>query len=87
MTPEVRRRIYEPFFTTKDGAGTGLGLWVTSQIVDRLHGDLRVWSSRMENKSGTAFSLFLPFEEPEMLALPGKEQLDDQPLVRDRLQA
>jgi PAS domain S-box-containing protein len=63
MTPEVRRRIYEPFFTTKDGAGTGLGLWVTSQIVERLHGDLRAWSSRIENKSATVFSLFLPFEE------------------------
>ena len=80
MTPEVRSRIYEPFFTTKDGAGTGLGLWVTSQIVDRLQGDLRVWSSRIENKSGTVFSLFLPFESsrPETSPLRGKEQPDDQ---------
>jgi len=81
MTPEVRRRIYEPFFTTKDGSGTGLGLWVTSQIVDRLHGNLRVWSSRLKYRSGTAFSLFLPFEERTISALPGKEQTDDQPVM------
>lgn len=82
MTPEVRRRIYEPFFTTKDGAGTGLGLWVTSQIVDRLNGSLRAWSSRIENKRGTVFSLFLPFEEPQpVTSLPSKEQPDDQPVT------
>jgi PAS domain S-box-containing protein len=63
MDPQTRRRIYEPFFTTKKELGTGLGLWVTSQIIDRQHGDLRVWSSQTPGRSGTAFSLFLPLNE------------------------
>ncbi|MDQ2832296.1 MAG: PAS domain-containing protein [Acidobacteriota bacterium] len=60
MNLEVRQRIYEAFFTTKRGTGTGLGMWVSAQIVDRLRGDLRVWSSQRPDCSGTTFSLFLP---------------------------
>jgi PAS domain S-box-containing protein len=54
------RRIFEPFFTTKLDTGTGLGLWVVSQLVERHRGDIRVWSSPRRNASGTVFSLFLP---------------------------
>lgn len=39
MSAQTRRRIYEPFFTTKDATNTGLGLWVTAGIVDR-HGEV-----------------------------------------------
>ncbi len=60
MEAETRRRIYEPFFTTKNEMGTGLGMWVSAQLVERLQGDLRVWSSTREGKRGTSFSLFLP---------------------------
>jgi PAS domain S-box-containing protein len=60
MDMQTRRRIYEPFFTTKKDSGTGLGLWVTSEIIERQHGDLRVWSSQTPGRSGTVFSLFLP---------------------------
>jgi two-component system CheB/CheR fusion protein len=60
MSLETRNRIYEPFFTTKSETGTGLGMWVSAQIVERLQGDLRVWSSQRANSSGTTFSLFLP---------------------------
>ncbi|MFZ0662356.1 MAG: ATP-binding protein [Acidobacteriaceae bacterium] len=60
MDPETRRRIFEPFFTTKKESGTGLGLWVTSEIIGRQLGSLRVWSSRTPGRSGTIFSLFLP---------------------------
>lgn len=52
--------IFEPFFTTKPGTGTGLGLWVVAQLVERHKGNVRVWSSRQPNASGTAFSVFLP---------------------------
>ena len=37
MSDEVRRRIFEPFYTTKDATGTGLGLWVSSEILEK-HG-------------------------------------------------
>ena len=60
MDLATRKRIYEPFFTTRPETGTGLGMWITAEIVNRLGGDLRVWSSKIPSASGTAFSLFLP---------------------------
>lgn len=63
MAPEVRARIFEPFYTTKDLKGTGLGLWISAGIVDRHQGRLSVRSSTHPNHPGTIFSLFLPKEE------------------------
>jgi two-component system CheB/CheR fusion protein len=62
MDTQTLRRIYEPFFTTKNETGTGLGMWVSAQLVERLQGDLRVSSTTRPGRSGTAFSLFLPIE-------------------------
>ncbi len=53
-------RIFEAFFTTKGDAGTGLGLWISKEIVDRHHGRLTVRSSQRPGHSGTVFTLFLP---------------------------
>jgi PAS domain S-box-containing protein len=61
MSRATMRRIFEPFFTTKPETGTGLGLWVVAQLVERRHGDVRVWSGRRAGGGGTAFSVFLPF--------------------------
>jgi PAS domain S-box-containing protein len=62
MTPEVRARIYEPFFTTKALNGTGLGLWISSGIVTRHKGRLTLRSSTHPIHHGTIFSLTLPIE-------------------------
>jgi signal transduction histidine kinase len=62
MTPEILTKIFDPFFTTKGIGGTGLGLWVSQEIVLRHEGALRVRSTRREGRSGTAFALFLPFD-------------------------
>jgi PAS domain S-box-containing protein len=59
-----RTRIFEPFFTTKGDKGTGLGLWVSTGIIARAGGSLRVWSTRQPGRSGTCFSVFLPAEVP-----------------------
>jgi PAS domain S-box-containing protein len=53
-------RIFEPFFTTKGDAGTGLGLWISKEIVDRHQGRLTVRSTQRPGRSGTVFTLFLP---------------------------
>jgi two-component system, chemotaxis family, CheB/CheR fusion protein len=65
MDTETLRKLYEPFFTTKGETGTGLGMWVSTQLVERLQGDLRVSSTMRPGRSGTAFSLFLPLELPK----------------------
>ena len=62
MSPETLGKLFHPFFTTKGVTGTGLGLWVSKEIVDRHRGQLRVRSSQSPQHRGTVFSLFLPFE-------------------------
>jgi signal transduction histidine kinase len=62
MSPQTSAKIFEPFFTTKDIGGTGLGLWVSHEIVERHGGTLTVRSSQREGLSGTVFTLFLPFD-------------------------
>lgn len=60
ISPSIRLRLFEPFFTTKTDVGTGLGLWVCSNIVKRHHGAIRVKSSTTPGKSWTAFCVILP---------------------------
>jgi signal transduction histidine kinase len=61
ITPEVGRRLFEQFFTTKP-QGTGLGLYISRQIVEE-HGGALHWSS--EPGSGAAFTVRLPVKRPE----------------------
>ena len=75
MSLEVKRRIYEPFFTTKGAAGTGLGMWVSAQIVDRMRGSMSVWSISTPKRTGTVFSVFLPFDPaPDGVSVMRSEQ-------------
>ena len=58
IAPEHLERIFEPFFTTKPvGAGTGLGLYLSHQLVTSLGGALSVESAVGE---GAAFRVALP---------------------------
>jgi signal transduction histidine kinase len=70
MTRDVRNRIFEAFFTTKDATGTGLGLWVSQEIIDKHNGFVHVRSRAAAVSvsvpalgSGTVFQLFLPDDE------------------------
>ncbi len=70
MSRETRDRLYTAFYTTKGIGGTGLGLWVSSGIVQRHYGRLLVKSrqrGQADNSSscgsaGTVFLLYLPYE-------------------------
>jgi two-component system cell cycle sensor histidine kinase/response regulator CckA len=92
MPPEVRARIFEPYFTTKDvGKGTGLGLSTAYGIVQQSEGIIQVFS---ELGLGTTFRIHLPRSEgdtgasdttPEA-AMPGGSEhvllVEDDPSVR-----
>jgi PAS domain S-box-containing protein len=73
VPPSVRLKLFEPFFTTKKDVGTGLGLWVCTNIVQRHHGSIRMKSSTNPGRSWTVFSVFLPTgQESETNALGQK---------------
>jgi PAS domain S-box-containing protein len=59
----VRRNLFAPFYTTKGEKGTGLGLWVSRGIIEKHEGTVYLRSSIQPGRSGTAFSVFLPFEQ------------------------
>jgi signal transduction histidine kinase len=54
-------RIFEPFFSTKETKGTGLGLWVSQGIVQKHGGEIHVRTSHGDKHHGTCFTIFLPF--------------------------
>ncbi len=56
-----RDKIFEPFYTTKKDVGTGLGLWITRDLLEKKGGHIRL-RSRTGKKSGTAMTVFLPEE-------------------------
>lgn len=60
IPPELLPRIFEPFVTTKGETGTGLGLWVTEEIIRRNGWKIAVRSSRQPKRAGTIFSIQMP---------------------------
>jgi len=74
---DVRRHIFEPFFTTKEATGTGLGLWVSAEIVAKHHGTIHVRSRARGKKgnSGTVFTVFFPLGREDAVA-EEKQALD-----------
>ena len=62
MSPETIRNIYTAFFTTKGIGGTGLGLWISSEIVARHKGRMLVRSCQRHGRQGTVFVLWLPLQ-------------------------
>jgi PAS domain S-box-containing protein len=55
-----RKNLFQPFFTTKVDVGTGLGLWITRNIIEKHGGSIRVRTRTGPELHGTAFSIFLP---------------------------
>jgi signal transduction histidine kinase len=76
INPEMKPRIFDPFFTTKGQTGTGLGLWISADIIQKHSGTVRVKSCVTPGKSGTVFSIFLPAKPtPEKFGQPRLEEL------------
>jgi signal transduction histidine kinase len=95
VPPELRQRIFEPFFSTKGGSGRGLGLSICWGIVNRMGGTIDVRSGPCR---GSVFSLaFAPVaaEKPKAKRRAAKSKkdkrhgpcrvlvVDDDPLVRE----
>jgi PAS domain S-box-containing protein len=86
MDSHTRRRIFEPFFSTKGITGTGLGLWISHEIVHKHRGNIRVRSRRTSSElcGGTVFRIFIPAhnEAAAISDLHTSDRLDiDGPLI------
>ena len=57
---EVRQQLFDAFFTTKELKGSGLGLWVSKNLVLKHSGTIRFRTSTRSGASGTTFEVFLP---------------------------
>jgi PAS domain S-box-containing protein len=73
MERATMRKLSEPFFTTKADTGTGLGMWIVTQLLDRHQGHLRTRSRQGPITSGSAFSLFLPLDGGKTINRPQTE--------------
>lgn len=65
IATENLARIFEPFFSTKGSAGSGMGLSLVRDVVRRHDGTLHVRSSTQPGHSGTVFTVFLPAQAGE----------------------
>ncbi|HEX8091750.1 MAG TPA: ATP-binding protein [Blastocatellia bacterium] len=63
INPDDLERIFEPFFSTRKKGGTGLGLWVTQDLVRHHGGRIEVMS---EEGKGTTFQIILPIDSPAL---------------------
>jgi PAS domain S-box-containing protein len=74
MEPQVLARAFDAFFTTKEVTGTGLGLWVSQEILVKHHAVVAVRSRAASHKltgpetmTGTVFHIFVP-DDPALMA-------------------
>ncbi len=66
MAADVKKRLFEPFFSTKPSTGTGLGLWVSQEIVQKHSGYFQVKSWAEAARHGTVFSVFFPVQAGDL---------------------
>ena len=63
ILPENMERIFEAFFTTKELKGSGIGLWLSSTIIQEHRGRIQVRSCTRPLRSGTCVSVVLPRQQ------------------------
>ena len=69
---EIMPQLFRQFFTTKGSGGTGLGLWLTREIIEKNGGKLR-FRSRTDSPTGTVFVIYLPARQQVVEANGSKE--------------
>jgi two-component system, cell cycle sensor histidine kinase and response regulator CckA len=78
MSPEIQRRAFDPYFTTKDiGKGTGLGLPTAYGIVKDSGGSILLNSERGE---GTTVKIYLPRAKEEIIERASASRVPDESL-------
>ena len=63
MNAEVKKNIFQQFFSTKGSEGTGIGLMITKKIVDEHHGEITVES---QEGAGSTFIIRIPGRQPDI---------------------
>jgi signal transduction histidine kinase len=56
-------RIFEPFFSTKEEVGTGIGLWVTRELVEKARGTITAQSGNLPDNISTRFRVEFPLPQ------------------------
>ena len=68
----LRASLFKPYATGKS-KGTGMGLWLSKEIMDKHNGTIRFRSSQVAGKSGTVFLLTIPMAQgPERIGRPSR---------------
>ncbi|MGZ4871321.1 MAG: PAS domain S-box protein, partial [Candidatus Angelobacter sp.] len=75
IAPQHVKDLFQPFFTTKEDVGTGLGLWITRNIIEKHGGAIHVRSRTGPEEHGTVFSIFLPLNGKDRG--PGTDAMTD----------
>ncbi|HKF48762.1 MAG TPA: ATP-binding protein [Terracidiphilus sp.] len=75
---DIRSCLFSQFFTTKGSRGTGLGLWLTRDIVLRNRARLR-FRSRVQTPTGTVFSMYIPANPPLEFLQPSLIRKEGEP--------
>jgi|GEM_PF-6145862 len=60
IPPDVLRKLFEPFVSTKPERGAGLGLWTVRAIAEKYRGNVRIRTCLVPGRTGTAVSVFFP---------------------------
>lgn len=76
---DIKNRLFEPFISSKGETGTGLGLWVSSEIIRKHGGSIKFKSNSLSPSTGTVFSIFLP-EQPGFTELADAQELSQKAL-------
>ena len=63
IAPEHHHRLFEPFFSTKQGPGTGLGLAISKRIIEDHRGKVRLRTNVRPGRSGTAIKITFSLED------------------------